>query len=227
MPHSNHRQKFIGNEIIQSFIHAPYSLRIIFRIGIIALSQVGHGKAVSSFFERHDQTGIIDVTLRCSPHSAAHINTHLLEQWAGSLKTCRRIMIPGNDDNLQFGIFVRYFAQECIVHLLRVGRRIRTIEDIARDQQDIGLPGLQHVLEPCQKTRVFAPAVVFKKMLSEVPVCGVNDPNLPLPAHFSTRMRASTAMIPFSVASSGLRSSSLISVAKRSKVERRTINSAN
>ena len=44
---------------------------------------------------------------------------------------------------------------------------------------------------------------------------------------FSMRMRASTAMTFFSVASSGLMSISLISVAKRSRVESRTMISAN
>ena len=44
---------------------------------------------------------------------------------------------------------------------------------------------------------------------------------------FSIRIRASTAITYFSVASSGLISISLISVAKRNKVERRTIISAN
>ena len=227
MSHGNHRKMFIRDEIIQLFVHRPHSLRIIFRIGIVALPQVGHGKAISSFFEWYDQTGIIDVAFRRPSHRAAHIDMHLLEQWAGSLKTCRRVVVSGNDDHLQFGIFVRYFAQKCIVHLLRVGRRVRTVEHIARNQQHVNLSVFQHVFEPCQETCVFSPAVVFKEMLSEVPVCSVNDPNLSFPAHFSTRIRASTAMMPFSVASSGLRSSSLISVAKRSKVERRTINSAN
>lgn len=43
----------------------------------------------------------------------------------------------------------------------------------------------------------------------------------------SIRMRASTAITCFSVANNGLISISLISVAKRSKVESRTIISAN
>ena len=49
--HSNHRQMFIRDEIIQFFIHGPHSLRIIFRIGIIALSQVGHKAATRTTFD--------------------------------------------------------------------------------------------------------------------------------------------------------------------------------
>ena len=58
---------------------------------------------------------------------------------------------------------------------------------------------------------------------------GVNDANAGnenVTRYFSTRMRASTAMTSLSSASSGLMSISLISVAKRSRVLRRTIISA-
>ena len=61
----------------------------------------------------------------------------------------------------------------------------------------------------------------------KVRVDKIDHPGYPHSAFFSIRMRASTAITHFSVASSGLMSISLISVANRSSVDRRTMISAN
>ena len=79
-------------------------------------------------------------------------------------------MVTGDDHDLQARIPAVRLFQETIETTLRPGGRVRHVEHIAGDQQDIRLPFHQKICQKTEKSLVLRLPVVAEKGLAQMPV---------------------------------------------------------
>ena len=70
---------------------------------------------------------------------APHLHMMAREQGARGFETVGRIVIARSDDDLHRGTFLAGVGKETVVGCLRCCRWIAVVEDVARDEQGIGL----------------------------------------------------------------------------------------
>ena len=80
----------------------------------VAAAAIGDGKAIGGHFpfcvKGDNQVLQVYITFRIAAHDTANGDIHILQQGIGSLQTGCRVMISGNDDNLQRRVFGRNFS---------------------------------------------------------------------------------------------------------------------
>ena len=79
-------------------------------------------------------------------------------------------MVAGDDHDLQARIQAIRLPQETIETALRPRRRVRHVEHVAGDQQDIRLPLHQKICQKTEESIVLRLPVVAEKGLAQMPV---------------------------------------------------------
>ena len=91
------------------------------------------------------------------------------EQGAGRVEKGRGIVIAGRDHHMAAGR-VRRAAQEAVIKLLRAHAGRAGVEDIAGNQQGVGLPLMQHACQPVEKGGKLVMPSAAEKRAAEMPV---------------------------------------------------------
>ena len=84
-------------------------------------------------------------------------------------------MVAGDHHDIQLRQFFVGANYEVVQTLLGLERWVHRVEDIAGDQQGVGLMLGQLVEQPGEELRVFVVAVLAVEGLAQVPVGGVNQ----------------------------------------------------
>ena len=84
-------------------------------------------------------------------------------------------MVSGNDDDLQGGVVGGDLAQEMVIHALRFGGRVGTVEYIACQEEQVYVALFYLSFQPFQEVEMLGTAVVFVKGLTQMPVGGMED----------------------------------------------------
>jgi hypothetical protein len=82
----------------------------------------------------------------------------------------RRVVVAGDDDDVQLRRGRPGLLQEAVQLALRGGRRVRVVEDVAGDQQGVRFLGHDRVEQPVEEALVFVGPVEIVQGLAEVPV---------------------------------------------------------
>jgi hypothetical protein len=88
-----------------------------------------------------------------------------------------RIVVAGDDDDLQVRRAQLGPLQEAVQLALGGGRRVCVVENVARDQERVGLFTDDGIEQPVEEALVFVGPVVIVQGLAEVPVGGVQQPH--------------------------------------------------
>jgi hypothetical protein len=89
----------------------------------------------------------------------------------------RRIVVAGDDDDLQVWRAQLGPLQETVQLALGGGRGVGIVENVARDQERVGLFTHDRIEQPVEEALVFVGPVVIVQGLAEVPVGSVQQPH--------------------------------------------------
>jgi hypothetical protein len=99
------------------------------------------------------------------------------EQRTRGFQAAGRIVVAGDDDDVQLRRTRTRLLQETVELALRDRRRVRVVEDVARDQEGVGLLGHDGVEQPVQEALMLVGPVEVVQGLAEVPVGSVQQPH--------------------------------------------------
>jgi hypothetical protein len=146
----------------------------------VAGTQEGHGQApgldrAAAAGQRQHQRCDVDGTVGVALHGADHAGAVRLQQRTGGLQAPRRVVVAGDDDQVQMRHAFLRPLQEAVQLLLRRRRRIGVVEDVAGDQQGVGPLADDGVEQPVQEALVFVVAFEIMQGLAEMPVGSVQQ----------------------------------------------------
>ena len=154
MSHGNNRFAFIPQFCKKLPIESLNTLRIVFGRRIISLPQIRNGKAECSYIIyiyiclRTSGTGLINrynemcqvyVAVRIPLHHPSNGDVHLLQQRVRRFQAGCRIMIAGNDNNLQCRTLGCHPAEKRVIQPLRFCGRVRPVKYISGNEEYINL----------------------------------------------------------------------------------------
>ncbi len=117
----------------------------------------------------------VDVGVGQAQHVADDAGAVRFEQRARRLQPSRRIVVAGNDDDVELRSARAGLLQEPVKLLLRCGRRIGGIEHVAGDQERVDFLGGDGVQQPVEETLVFVSTFVIVQGLAKMPVGSVKQ----------------------------------------------------
>ncbi len=97
------------------------------------------------------------------------------QQLVGGIQLGGRVVVAADEHHLQCRVLGPQTCQEAVELLPGTGGRVGGVEQIARHQQGVNVAGLDCVGQPVEEGVVFEAAVVAVKLMTEVPVGGVQD----------------------------------------------------
>ena len=97
------------------------------------------------------------------------------KQRRGRFQSARRVVIAGDDDDIQVRNTLLGGSEKTVELLLGGGGRIGIIEDVAGDQQDINLFGCESVEQPVQKSLMLVIPLKVMQGLAEMPIRGMQQ----------------------------------------------------
>jgi hypothetical protein len=89
--------------------------------------------------QRQHQRRHVDLAVRIALHRADHARAMRFQQWSRRLQPAGRIVIAGDDDQVQMRRAFLGPLQETVELLLRRRRRIGVVKNISADEQRVGL----------------------------------------------------------------------------------------
>lgn len=175
-----------GAAMQRSFERTPIQLPDPLRVGIaiglhpryVAGAEKGHRQTPGDDFafsiaQGHDQPVGVDGAVGRVADGADYGDIERLQQRGGGFQPSGRVVVAGDDDDGEVWRAALGLGQEIVELLLRLGRRIGIVEDVAGDQQGIDLFAFQGVEQPVQKTTVLVTAIEIMQSLAEMPVRGM------------------------------------------------------
>jgi len=108
-------------------------------------------------------------------HAPESMGAQTAHQRCRQLDARTGIVVAGDHHNGQLGVLLVGADDEVIQPLLCLERRVDRVEDIAGDQQHIGMLGADLAQQPFQETSVFVVAFLAVEVLAKVPVGGVEQ----------------------------------------------------
>ena len=118
----------------------------------------------------HSQMVIIDFSAFELANYPSDFRPHSLQQRQRSFQACCRIMVAGNNDNLQIRILRCHPINKLIIHALGCSGRVGNIKNISGYNQCINLFLTNFFCQPIQEYLMFSRAIISKKGLSQMPV---------------------------------------------------------
>ena len=110
-----------------------------------------------------------------SLHSAAHIDVVQTQQLFGSFDARSRIVVARYHHHLHSFIFLRALVEKIKKQTLYLYTGVRRIEDVATDDEGIGLFVLQRLEQPLEEMAMLSHTTVLMKDVAQMKVGGVND----------------------------------------------------
>ena len=143
---------------------------------IIAGTQVRNGKAndlcliIVAPTQRENQAVEIGRAVRQAFDRAAHIYIMKIQQAGRCFEACAGIVVAGNDHDLQSAHLLGSGAEKAEKHLFGLGRRIGMIEDIAGNEQDVGLLLRKRLPQPSKVVLKFCFAIIAVEGIAQMPI---------------------------------------------------------
>ena len=110
-----------------------------------------------------------------SLHSAAHIDVVQTQQFFSSFDACTRVVVACYHYHLHSFIFLRALVEKIKKQALHLHTGVRRIEDIATDDEGIGLFVLQRLEQPLEEMAMLSHTTVLMKDVAQMKVCGMDD----------------------------------------------------
>ena len=110
-----------------------------------------------------------------SLHSAAHIDVVQTQQLFGSFDACTRVVVACYHYHLHSFIFLRALVEKIKKQTLYLHTGVRRIENVATDDEGIGLFVLQRLEQPLEEMAMLSHTTVLMKDIAQVEVCGMDD----------------------------------------------------
>jgi hypothetical protein len=93
----------------------------------------------------------------------------------GQLDARAGVVVAGDHHDVQLGLLLVGLDDEVVEAFLGFDRRVDRVEDVAGDQQRIGLAQVQLAEQPVEEAGVFEVAFLAVQALAQVPVGGVKQ----------------------------------------------------
>ena len=157
-------------------VHPPDARHI--RVGlslrcrrVIPLAEERHRQAKRLLFsrpvpQRDDERSEVDLPGIRPPHDTYDRGIQFLQQGIRGFQTDRGVVVAGDDHDLQARVQAVRLPQETIETALRPRGRVRHVEHVAGDQQDIRLPLHQKICQKTEESLVLRLPVVAEKGLA-------------------------------------------------------------
>ena len=134
-----------------------------------------HGAVLAC--QRDDEAFEVDVAGGVAHDVADDARAVRFQQRPRRFQPARRIVVAGDDDDVQLRRAHPGLLQEPVQLALRRGGRVRIVEHVARDQQGVRFLGDDRVEQPVEKAPVLVGPVEIVQGLAEVPVGSVQQPH--------------------------------------------------
>ena len=123
---------------------------------------------------------VVGLVVLCARHRAPYIYIVWFEQGGGSFEARRGIVVAGNGHYLQAGQAARGFSEKVVKHLLCRSRGIGGVENVAGNQQSVGLLLAKHAEQPVQEMPMLISALMPVELVAEMPVGCMDKFHFPL-----------------------------------------------
>jgi len=127
--------------------------------------------------QRHEQAFDVDAAVVAPVDVADHAGAVRLEQRAGGLDAAGRVVVARDEHDVEPWRALARLLEETVQLFLRLGRRVGVVEDVAGDEQRVGLLGHDGVEQPVEEALVLVGPFVIVQGLAEMPVGGVQQPH--------------------------------------------------
>ena len=125
--------------------------------------------------QRHEQAVEVDLAIGAPGHVANDHGAMRFEQRPWRFQPARRVVIAGNDDDIELRTASARLLQETVELALRRGRWVAVVKDIAGNQQRIDILLHKRVEQPVEEALVLVAALESMQGLAQVPVGGVQQ----------------------------------------------------
>ncbi|MNH16018.1 hypothetical protein D3C79_756440 [compost metagenome] len=125
--------------------------------------------------QRNQQAFAVQFTFIQPLHAAQGVGAQAAHQRRRQFDARAGVVVAGDHHDVQLGLLFVGLDDEVVEPLLGFDRRIDGVEDVAGNQQGIGLAQLELAEQPIEKTGVFEIAFLAVQGLTQVPVGGVKQ----------------------------------------------------
>lgn len=169
-----------GNQSLVDLTDASQVIVTQCRAGDFSGTQERQRQAPAEHFafgvgQRQQQTLDIQHTVIQPQHTAQRMGAQASHQGRGQFDPRAGVVVAGDHHDGQLRVLFVSADDEVVQPLLGFDRRVDGVEDIAGDQQDIGLAFGQTGQQPGQETGVFEVPFLAMEVLAQVPVGGVEQ----------------------------------------------------
>jgi len=167
----------------QLLVHLGDALQVVLaqlRAGDFGRAQEGQGQApggdlATAIGQRDQQALGIQLAFVEPVHAAQRVGAQTAHERGGQLDARAGVMVAGDHHDVQLRLLLVGLHDEVVEPLLGFDRWVDRVEDIAGDQQRVGLAQVQLAEQPIKEAGVFEVAFLAMQALAQVPVGGVKQ----------------------------------------------------
>lgn len=167
----------------QLLVHLGDALQVVVtqvRAGHFSRAQERQGQAPGSDLatavgQRNQQPLGIQLAFVQPVHTAQGMGAQAPHERGGQFDARARVVVAGDHHDVQLGLLLVGLDDEVVEAFLGFDRRVDRVEDIAGDQQRIGLTQVQLAEQPVEEAGVFEVAFLAVQALAQVPVGGMKQ----------------------------------------------------
>ena len=169
-----------GDEFFMDLADAAQVIVAQVRAGDLGRTQEGQGQAPGQHLalgvgQRHQQALAVELAFVEPLHPAHGVGAQAAHQRGGQFDARAGVVAAGDHHDGQARLLLVGADDEIVESFLGFDRWVDRVEDIACDQQGVGLAQLQLAQEPVEEAGMFEVALLAVQGLSQMPVGGVKQ----------------------------------------------------